>query len=237
MHQPTVVIISDQAGFARDIVSHWQLERLVPVFTMLSSEIWESSGSTPCDLAIVGAGQIPGPRLALLLRSLESQGAACLCVVENSTAFQRIRAEHPRVLAVKQDEDWLDSLVVLAAEILRRADAVARLRRAEQALVAQQRQAALGRFMLDLRHGFNNALTAVLGNAELLQMDADRLPEAMREQVETIHGMALRLHEMMQRFSSLEAELAMEDREPRGSPQAPAMAYLQGTLRENGPGH
>jgi hypothetical protein len=66
--------------------------------------------------------------------------------------------------------------------------------------------------MLDSRHGFNNALTSVLGNAELLMLSIERVPQDMREQVETIHAMALKLYEMMQRFSSLESEMRFEEK-------------------------
>jgi signal transduction histidine kinase len=61
--------------------------------------------------------------------------------------------------------------------------------------------------MVDMRHGFNNALTSVLGNAELLLLESATLNPSMREQLETLHSMTLRLHEMMQRFTSLEAEM------------------------------
>jgi signal transduction histidine kinase len=61
-----------------------------------------------------------------------------------------------------------------------------------------------------MRHGLNNALTSVLGNSELLLLEPESLPPLappIRSQVDTIHNMALRIHEIMQRFSSLEKEL------------------------------
>ena len=82
----------------------------------------------------------------------------------------------------------------------------------------------------------NNALTAVLGNAELLMLDGEGLSPQVREQVETIQSMALRLHEMMQRFSSLEAELNMEERDVRSDTHQGTAAYLQGSFDQNGPG-
>jgi hypothetical protein len=53
-----------------------------------------------------------------------------------------------------------------------------------------------------------------LGNAELLLMDSEQLPEAARDQLQTIHEMALHMHQIMQRFSSAEmraAEKASQD--------------------------
>jgi signal transduction histidine kinase len=66
--------------------------------------------------------------------------------------------------------------------------------------------------VLETRHNFNNALTSVLGNAELLLLDSAEMTPSMREQLETVHEMTLRLHEMMLRFTSLEAEMQFSDR-------------------------
>lgn len=75
------------------------------------------------------------------------------------------------------------------------------------------REAALGRYMLDVRHSFNNALTSVLGHSELLLVEPDALPAQARGQVETIHSMALELSEVMRRFSHLENELRFPEAE------------------------
>jgi signal transduction histidine kinase len=61
--------------------------------------------------------------------------------------------------------------------------------------------------MLDVRHTLNNALTSVLGNSELLLLEPEALPVAELSQIETIRNMALRMHEILQRFSSIEKEL------------------------------
>jgi hypothetical protein len=83
--------------------------------------------------------------------------------------------------------------------------------------------------MLDTRHSFNNALTSVLGNAELMLLEPAALPTHVREQVDTIHSMALRLHEMMQRFSSLEIEMHFADRESQIDTRGRGQAYVQGS--------
>src|SRR5207302_8912327 len=111
----------------------------------------------------------------------------------------------------------------------RRVEAAHRAKRAETVATATNRQATLGRYMLDARHGFNNALTSVLGNAELLLLEPGVLPERMREQIDTIHSMALRLHEMMQRFSSLESEMHFTERESQSENRGTSQAYLSGT--------
>jgi signal transduction histidine kinase len=80
--------------------------------------------------------------------------------------------------------------------------------RAAERLAAENRQfAILGRYMVEMRHGFNNAMTSLLGNAELLLQDPGALPARVLEQLQTIRAMAARMNQMMQRFSALEAEM------------------------------
>ena len=92
-------------------------------------------------------------------------------------------------------------------EILRHTLTMARAQRAEQAVKSLERQATLGRYMLDMRHTLNNALTSVMGNSELLLLDPESLSQGTRSQIETIRNMAVRMHEILQRFSSIEKEL------------------------------
>jgi hypothetical protein len=61
--------------------------------------------------------------------------------------------------------------------------------------------------MLEMRHNMNNALTSVLGNSDLLLLEPGSLSAQTRAQMETIRNMTLRIHEIMQRFSSLEKEM------------------------------
>src|ERR1700694_5964852 len=84
---------------------------------------------------------------------------------------------------------------------------MARARRSEQAVQSLERQAALGRYMLDVRHTLNNALTSVLGNSELLLLEPGSVLVPSRSQIETIRNMAVRMHQILQRFSSIEKEL------------------------------
>jgi len=58
-----------------------------------------------------------------------------------------------------------------------------------------------------MRHSLNNAMTSLLGNAELLLLQPGELSAPSLAQIKTIHTMALRINEVMQRFSSLAAEM------------------------------
>ncbi len=94
---------------------------------------------------------------------------------------------------------------------------------------AEQRDATLGRYMAEMRHALNNALTSVLGNAELLLLEPGAMPPQMREQVATIHNMALRIHEIVQRFSSLEMEMNFEEKASHGETKLQSQLYASGS--------
>src|SRR5262249_36921689 len=93
------------------------------------------------------------------------------------------------------------------SEAVHRSRAESRARAAEIACNTLERQATLGRYMLEMRHNLNNALTSVLGNSDLLLLEPGTLSAPARAQIETIRNMTLRIHEILQRFSSLEKEM------------------------------
>jgi len=206
--QETVLIISDDAEFARTVVGRWQMELMIPAFTLMGSDL--PSGATRA----AGSVTIVGPRvqrLAAILTALDASGTSIVSVTGDGD-LARLRASYPRVLFVRQTDGWCDVLVQLAGEVLRRCQANGRMQRAEQALSANHRHATLGKYMLEMRHGLNNCLTSVLGNAELLLLEPGTLSAETREQIQTIHNMALRMHEVMQRFSSLESEMQFAEK-------------------------
>lgn len=213
----TMLIVADEADFARDIVSRWSTERSVPAFAVVSSTVFMDS-TAAFDLAIVS----PDASRPEVLQSPGARGEALLCVTTDANAAHEVRERCPRALVLRQHEGWLDSLVLLASEILRRIDANARAAHAEQALAAANRCATLGHYMLDMRHSMNNALTSVLGHAELLLLEPGVLPAEMREQIETIHSMALRMHEVLQRFSSIDNEMQCAEKKVQGRARAVA---------------
>ena len=200
----TVLIIADDAEFSRTVIARWQAERSVPAFTVVNSDL-KGTGRGAYDLAIVAP--LPAEALNLVLIGLQAGRAPVMCVSADASAIQESRAVHPRVTALRQYDGWADSVVLLGTEILKRLDALAKLARSEQLAAGNQRMATLGRYMLEMRHSFNNALTSVLGNAELLLLEPGALSAQVRDQIDTIQTMALRMHEIMQRFSSLETEM------------------------------
>ncbi len=211
MDQPTIMIISDDADFSREVTSRWQTERSVPPFTLMSGDLCDGFDAGAFELAIVGA--IAPRAITPLLKALEATGKPVVFVCNDVQTAQVVRDTQPRVLLLRQHEGWLDALVLLSTEALRRTEAVARAIKTEHARAALERQATLGRYMLEMRHSLNNALTSVLGNSELLLLEPGSLSANARSQIDTIRNMALRMHEILQRFSSLEKELSFVERQ------------------------
>ena len=98
-------------------------------------------------------------------------------------------------------------LIVAGSEAVRRAVAEARARAADQAAPLWSGRRCLGRYMIEMRHGLNNALTSLLGEFRSASDEPGSLSAQSRGQIETIRNMTLRIHEVMQRFSSLEKEM------------------------------
>lgn len=224
MNQETVLIIADDAEFPRVVMTRWQAERTVPAFTLMTGELWNGAKAAAFNLAVVGP--LFKNRTSTVLDKLDSAGAPTVFVSTDGKAIRAVRANYPRVLALQQHDGWLDAVVLISTEILRRVETTARAQRAEHAASARERDATLGRYMLEMRHSFNNALTSVLGNAELLLLEPGGLSAQARDQVDTIHTMALRLREVMQRFSSLENEMRFSEKESHGETREVASSLV-----------
>lgn len=204
MDQATVLIVSEDAEFSRAITACWQADRITPTFTLMGADLCHGLDQDAYDVAIVGAvrpAMLPG-----VLRALDS--AKLILLIRDETQSPREpRDAQPRIMTLQKQAGWIDALVLIVSEGLRRSDAENRLRRSEQANRLLQQQAALGNYMREMLHNLNNALTSVLGNSELLLLEPASLSPGSQSQIETIRNMALRMNEILQRFSSLEKEL------------------------------
>jgi signal transduction histidine kinase len=202
---PTVLIISDDVDFSRRVTARWQMERNVPAFTLLSGELWPRFAVDVFDVAIIG--ELRRDLLSVVLEPLHSTSQPIFCVCPDSATAQLVRERWPRVSILRPSEHWLETLVLAASEAVHRSRSDSRARAAENSCALLERQATLGRYMLEMRHSLNNALTSVLGNSDLLLLEPGSLSAQTRSQIETIRNMTLRIHEIMQRFSSLEKEM------------------------------
>jgi hypothetical protein len=222
----SVLIVSDDPEFARTVTARWQAERHVPEITIATGSVWHPASAADHDLVILGPLRESDTPTILESANLSSR-AATMYFAADAKAVPQLQSDYPHLLIVPRTDGWAATIILVASEALRRVEAVGRAQRAEVLALASQGHAALGRYMLEMRPNVNNALTSVLGNADLLLWEPAQKPGESREQIQTIHAMALRLHEIMQRFSSLAAELRAGEKESQAETQA--AAYILAT--------
>lgn len=223
LSRPTVLILSSNPAFARELASHWPSDPNPPEFTVLEQGLFRELAAGNYDLAIADAASsenqlelkqalTAASKPAILVqsdRSLPSWPQHDFAkgggnVIELSGELSNGgRGEKPL---------WPAIAGLLGREIVRRCQAEDRARAAEAVCGVAQAEATLGRYIAEMRHNTNNALTSVLGNAELLTLEPG-LPAPALSQAETILNMALRLHEVFRRFASLEEELSVAARQ------------------------
>src|SRR5690242_2915133 len=97
-----VLIIADDAAFPRDVLGRWQTERIVPGFTVMSSELFHGAAAGNFDVAIIGP--VRSGRLASVLKNLDTGAHPVICVLQTAAHLQAIKAEYPRLLAIQQHE-------------------------------------------------------------------------------------------------------------------------------------
>ena len=212
MKDSSVLIVSDEIEFGRTVAARWRAEVQSPEITLVTGDIWESVNVPGHDLVIIGSvRERVGRNIFSALKAASAQATIYVSREEKDAAS--IRTEFPQVLVMRQEYGWLEALIVVSREVLRRLEALRRARRAEGVALASEREAMLGRYMLEMRPSVNNALTSVLGNADLLLLEAEQSSPEARQQIQTIHLMVLRLSEIMQRFSSLASEMRLSERE------------------------
>lgn len=245
-----VLVLAQSSAFAQALVTRWQDLAPAPAFTVVAAADGNSHNGShykACHLVVVEAAAIHSHRN--LLQRLDAVGTPVICALPVATSrnvrttprgpepivfsptADQLRADFPRMLTLNlvDRESGLDTLVTLAIEVLKRIEAVLRAKKAESDAGSQSAQLALGKYVAESMHGFNNALTAVLGNAELLMLETSGLTPQMQEEIEAIHSNAIRLHEMMQRFSSLEAEIEAGRKQGKSAAAGTTQAYLSGT--------
>ena len=207
MNQPTVLLICEDAEFSKALWSYWETRPDAPAFIVAQPDVCR--GTHPEDFEVAIIGPMEDSKLAGLVESLRPKPVIAI-VKPGSVAFQQ---QFPRVLFLAQDGNWRELVTVVASEMLKCSAALNRAVRAEQARSRLECHATLGKYMIEMRHTLNNALTSVLGNSELLLLEPGALSAPMRLQVDTIRNMAVRMHEILQRFTSIEKEFSAVERQ------------------------
>lgn len=225
MRTTNVLILTDDAEFARLLTACWQTERQLPGLSVVTSDFWTSGESVAPDLIVIGP--LKDGKLANALRTIPSNTAVILCASPDAQEMSALRKKYPRLLHVPLREDWAQVVLLVAGESLRRTEALRLAQHSEQRAAQNANHAMLGRYMIDMRHSMNNAMTSLLGNAELLLLEPGELSAQSLAQIKTIHTMALRINEIMQRFSSLATEVreletaSQAETEDAGTPLSP----------------
>jgi len=207
----TVLILSSDPAFARKVTGNWPATSEAPEFIVLKEDLCHELRRDVFDLAIADAPA--GPQRKTLTAVLASIGKPAILIGSSqphSGAASAGFGVEGQLLFLPRELAAVAGL--LGREILRRGQAEFRAREAERLQTAAEAEATLGRYMVEMRHNIGNALTSVLGNAELLLLEPG-VPARVLAQADTIRNMALRLHEIFQRFSSLEKELSAVARE------------------------
>ena len=205
MRTTNTLILTDDAEFARLLTACWQMERQLPGLSVVTSDLWKEGDSNAWDLIVIGP--LKEQRPADLLASIAPGTAVIFCAPSDPKELGTLRKRYPRLLHVPLREDWTQVVLLVAGESLRRTEALRLAKQAEQRAAKNANDAMLGRYMTDMKHSVNNAMTSLLGNAELLLLEPGELSAQSLAQIKTIHTMALRINEIMQRFSSLASEM------------------------------
>jgi signal transduction histidine kinase len=205
LRNTSVLILTDDSEFARLLTACWQTERQLPGLSVLTSELWDGGIAVAPDLIVVGP--LKDEKLAKVMQTIDSSIAVIFCAPMENKDFEPLRKRYPRLLHVPLREDWARVVLLVAGESLRRTEALKIAKQAERNASQNANQAMLGRYMVDMKHSVNNALTSLLGNAELLLLEPGQLSSQSLAQIKTIHTMALRINEIVQRFSLLANEM------------------------------
>jgi signal transduction histidine kinase len=209
LNSPTVLILSSDPAFAREITANWPKNRERPEFVVMEQDLCGDLQGDTFDLAIADA--LSGDQRENLKRGTAAAGKPAILIGYDISP--QTSSGHGSVVELSREpQSWAVMAGLLGREILRRTQAESRAHEAEKFGAAAAAEATLGRYMAEMRHNVNNALTAILGNSELLLLEPG-LPANVLAQADTVRNMALRLHEVFQRFSSIEKELTVAARE------------------------
>jgi hypothetical protein len=203
-----ILIVSDDSEFVRSLVARWRMEKDPPAITAVSTGVSRQASSSGYEMIILG----PLRECTALPAGPAVHSDSVVCAVGDEESLRLVRAVHDAWLLLPECPGWTKILFSLAGEVLRRRAAETRAREAEITNLSQKRFGILGRSLLEARPGMVNALTSLLGNADLILLSEEPLPDHCRENVRTIHNMALRLNEIVQRLSSIENEMELSDR-------------------------
>ena len=165
LSRPTVLILSSNPAFAREIAAKWPGDADLPEFTVLEQRLFRELAGGNYDLAIADAAF--SDRHAQLKEALAATAKPAILV-----HLDRARSSWPQRESAKRASTvielsaevsngekscWPAVAGLLGREILRRCQAEDRAHQAEAARDQAQLEAALGHSIGEMRHHINNA--------------------------------------------------------------------------------
>lgn len=209
MEQARIVVVSDDRGFVDSIAQSLQRLRFSTEIALAGTRA--AGEFARCAVVLTDD--------AAVLSRLDAEVVLAIAICggtpgEDDGEALLGKASGLRVVWIPRTGGWADQAAVLAQETILRLDAQAQVAELKQRLQELERFAAVGRFILEARHGLGNALTGVMGHSELLLLEAGTgLQGHVRGQLETIHAMSLKMHETFHRLTSLDTELRLTERQ------------------------
>src|SRR5262249_36571727 len=159
----TVLILSSDPAFARQVTASWPEGADLPEFVVLKEDLCRELRDDTYDLAVADGSNNPSAMVDVLIAASKRA-----ILVHSDSDISACKAQGPVLVLDGGTEAWPSIVGILGREILRREQAARHVREAERRCALAEAEATLGRYMVEMRHAVSNALTSVLGNAELL---------------------------------------------------------------------
>ena len=196
----TIWVVSDDPAFKNAVIESCN-RGASPSLELLFAD---SAGVSALSGVVVLDGAEPVSRL--------TREASLAIIVDSGEVEEAIASTAQRVVRLRREAGWADVAALLALDTCRCEQAVSQLAELQEKLQAAERFAELGKGFLGEKHGLANALTSVMGHAELMLTDST-LPEDVRRKIGTVHAMSVRIHEVLQRLASLDRDLQTADQQ------------------------
>ncbi len=196
-----VLIVSEDPEFIAALLRSWQGAGSVPEYQVVEPD-------APCEWQVSCVAVLDGAKLP---SRLPADIPMVITVTGGELTPVSVEADR-RIVRLQRDTGWTEIAAALALECVLREQALQRGDELEERLSRTERFSALGRFIAGHQHDMANALTGLMGHAELLMTERD-ISQEVRHKVGTIHAMSLRIHDVLQKLSSLDRDLRVAERQ------------------------
>jgi signal transduction histidine kinase len=196
-----VLVVSGDPEFNAALLRSWQVAGSVPECEVVEPD-------APCEWPVSCVAVLDGAKLH---SRLPADIPMVIMVIDGELVPVIVEADR-RIVQLRRDTGWAEIAAALALECVLRERALHRGDELEERLLRTERFSALGKFVAEHQHDMANALTGLMGHAELLMTERD-ISQEFRHKVGTIHTMSMRIHDVLQKLSSLDRDLRVAERQ------------------------